>query len=141
MATAYRFGRVQVRPAEREVLVDGEPVALVGRAYDLLLALIDHRDRVVTKDELLDLVWPGVVVEEHNLHTQVSIVRKIIGRGAIATIAGRGYRFVAPVDPVFSDATNSIEHFSASLLSPTAAGGLSDCRSANHPLRCSRSPT
>jgi DNA-binding winged helix-turn-helix (wHTH) protein len=126
LATAYRFGRVQVRPAERQVLVDGEAVGLVGRAYDLLLALIDRRDRVVTKGELLDLVWPGVVVEEHNLHTQVSAVRRIIGRGAIATIAGRGYRFVAPADLVLSEATNSIESLSASLPSPPAAGGLRD---------------
>ena len=93
MAQSYRFGSVEVRPAERQVLVEGKPAALGARAFDLLLALIDHRDRVVGKNELLDLVWPGVVVEENNLQVQVSTLRKLLGDRAIATIPGRGYRF------------------------------------------------
>ena len=56
-------------------------------------ALIKHRDRVVTKDELLDMVWPGLVVEENNLQAQVSTLRKLLGPKAIATIPGRGYQF------------------------------------------------
>jgi len=72
-------------------------VAVPARAYDLLMALIDHRDRVVGKEELLNLVWPEVVVEEHNLHTQVSTLRKLIGVRAIATVPGRGYRFVGQI--------------------------------------------
>jgi len=93
-----RFGRIEIRPDQREVLVDSRPVAIAARAYDVLWALIQHRDRVVTKSELLDLVWPSVVVEEHNLHTQVSSLRKVIGAKAIATIPGRGYRYVAVAD-------------------------------------------
>jgi predicted ATPase/DNA-binding winged helix-turn-helix (wHTH) protein len=93
--TAHRFGRIEIRPAQRQVLVDGQVVAVAARAYDVLWALVEHRDRVITKNELLDLVWPGVVVEENNLHTQVSSLRKQIGAAAIATIPGRGYRFVA----------------------------------------------
>src|SRR5262245_36729394 len=89
-----RFGRIEVRPAQRQVLVDGQPAAITSRAYDLLWTLIQHRDRVITKSELLDLVWSGLVVEEHNLHTQVSLLRKVIGANTIATIPGRGYRFV-----------------------------------------------
>ena len=89
------------------MLVDGEPVAVAGRAYDLLLALIEHRDRVISKDELLGLVWPGVVVVESNLHAQVSAVRSMIGWEAIATIVGRGYRFVAPVELAWEDTTQS----------------------------------
>jgi non-specific serine/threonine protein kinase len=90
---SYRFGTIEVRPAERRVLVAGAPAALGARAFDLLLALIEHRDRVVTKDELLHLVWPGVVVEENNLQVQVSTLRKILGNHSIATLPGRGYRF------------------------------------------------
>jgi DNA-binding winged helix-turn-helix (wHTH) protein len=85
-----RFGRLELRPDQRQVRVDGRPVAMAARAYDVLWALVQHRDRVVTKNELLDWVWPGVIVEEHNLHTQVSSLRKIIGTAAIATIPGRG---------------------------------------------------
>ena len=59
----------------------------------MLQALIKHRDRVVTKDELLTLVWPGLVVEENNLQAQVSTLRKLLGPKAIATIPGRGYQF------------------------------------------------
>ena len=90
---SYRFGTVEVRPAERRVLVAGAPAALGARAFDLLVALIDNRDRVMTKDELLALVWPGVVVEENNLQVQVSTLRKILGNESIATLPGRGYRF------------------------------------------------
>jgi predicted ATPase/DNA-binding winged helix-turn-helix (wHTH) protein len=93
-----RFGQLEVRPDQRQVLVDGRPVDMAARAYDVLWVLVQHRDRVITKNELLDRVWPGVVVEEHNLHTQVSLLRKLIGAKAIATIPGRGYRFVAVAD-------------------------------------------
>jgi predicted ATPase/DNA-binding winged helix-turn-helix (wHTH) protein len=99
LPVALRFGPIEVRPDQRQVLIDGRPVAMAARAYDVLWALVEHRDRVITKDELLDRVWPGVVVEEHNLHTQVSLLRKVVGAKAIATVPGRGYRFVAVADP------------------------------------------
>jgi non-specific serine/threonine protein kinase len=98
MTTAYRFGTFEVRPAERRVLVEGRPATLGARAFDLLVALIAHRDRVVSKDELLELVWPGLVVEENNLQVQVSTLRKILGNQSIATLPGRGYRFTLPID-------------------------------------------
>lgn len=92
-ADQYRFDRIEVRPAQRKLLVDGQPATLGARAFDLLLVLIEHRDRVVSKNELLDLVWPGLVVEENNLQVQVSTLRKILGPKAISTVPGRGYRF------------------------------------------------
>ena len=82
-----------MRPAERQLLVDGQSAPVGSRAFDVLLALIERRDRVVTKDELLDLAWPGVVVEENNLHVQVSALRKHLGARAVVTIPGLGYRF------------------------------------------------
>jgi predicted ATPase len=78
-------------------------VALGARAFDLLLALIEHRARVVGKDELLSLVWPDVVVEEGNLAVQVSALRKLLGSDVISTIPGRGYRFTARVTDGPSD--------------------------------------
>ena len=93
MSQNHRFGNVEVRPAERALLIDGKLVDVGSRAFDLLEALIAQRDRVVPKDELLDIVWPGLVVEENNLQVQISALRKLLGPRAIATIPGRGYQF------------------------------------------------
>ena len=93
-----RFGAIEVRAAARQVFVDGQPGALGARAFDLLLALIERRERMVAKHELLDIVWPGLVVEENNLSVQVSALRKLLGPAAIATIPGRGYRFTAALE-------------------------------------------
>ena len=97
MNTAYRFGGFELNPATRQLLAEGLPVALGARALDVLLALIERRERLVTKEELLELVWPGLVVEENNLQVQISALRKILGPQSIATIPGRGYRFAAPL--------------------------------------------
>jgi predicted ATPase/DNA-binding winged helix-turn-helix (wHTH) protein len=90
---SLRFGNIEVRPGERQLLVDGEPAKLGARAFDVLLALIERRERTVSKNELLDLVWPGLVVEENNLQVHISALRKLLGPAMIATIPGRGYRF------------------------------------------------
>ena len=93
MTESYHFGRVEIRPAERQLWVDGALAKVGARAFDLLLALVERRDRVVGKNELLDLVWAGLVVEENNLQVHISALRKLLGPSAIATIPGRGYRF------------------------------------------------
>jgi predicted ATPase/DNA-binding winged helix-turn-helix (wHTH) protein len=93
MSEIVRYGRIEVRPVHRQLLVDGTLVKVGARAFDLLLALAERRDRVVSKNELLDLVWPGLVVEENNLQVHVSALRKLLGQTTIATIPGRGYRF------------------------------------------------
>jgi len=100
MQTAFTtsLGRFVLEPASRGLLVDGEPIKIGARAFDLLAVLIERRERVVSKDELMERVWPGVSVEESNLQVQVSALRKLLGADAIATLPGRGYQFVA-VDP------------------------------------------
>ena len=85
------MGRFTLLPAQGRVMLEGQPVRLSGRAVDLLHTLVAHRGEVVAKDELLRSVWPGLVVEENNLHVQVSALRKLLGPGAIVTVAGRGY--------------------------------------------------
>jgi len=97
VSPVYRFDQFEVRPAERRLLVAGVPAALGNRAFDVLMCLVEHRDRMVTKQELLEAGWPGLVVEENNLSVQVSALRKILGAGAIATVTGRGFRFAAKV--------------------------------------------
>lgn len=93
-----RFARFEILPAERVLRVDGMPTPVGARAFDLLLCLAQRRDRLVDKQELLDVVWPGVVVEEHNIATQIGTLRKLLGPQAIATVPGRGYRLTAVID-------------------------------------------
>ena len=93
MNGTYRFGRFELNPATREVLAEGQPMTIGAKALDVLVALVERKDRVVTKEELLDLAWPGLVVEENNLQVQVSALRKALGASSIATVPGRGYRF------------------------------------------------
>lgn len=94
----YRFGRFEVRPAQRELLIDGTPAVLGARAFDLLVAMLERRDRVVCQEELIEIVWPALVVEENNLRQQVSNLRKLIGSDAVVTVPGRGYRFAVPLE-------------------------------------------
>jgi len=98
-AASLRFGpslRFELQPTERRLLVDGQPAALGRRALDLLIVLAERPDHLFTKNELLDRVWPGLVVEEANLQMQISNLRKLLGSELIATVPGRGYRFTAP---------------------------------------------
>jgi adenylate cyclase len=96
---AATFGRFAILLAERRLLVDGAPVALGSRAFDLLAALVARRDRVVPKEELIETVWPGLVVEDNNLQVQISALRKVLGAQAIATVPGRGYQFTVAASP------------------------------------------
>ena len=101
------FGRFRFDTAARELSAldhdgTGVPVTIGSRALDLLSLLIDRRGRLVSKDEIMDAVWRGVIVEEANLTVQIAALRRILDRGrkadsCIRTVSGRGYRFVAPV--------------------------------------------
>ena len=112
---ALRFGHFELRSAQRQVLLHGVSAPMGARAFDVLLALVAHRGRIVSKLELLDTVWPDLVVEENNLQVQISSLRKLLGPGVIATIPGRGYQFtmapdepaVAPRPPVMTAPTGS----------------------------------
>ena len=78
---------------ERQLFCGGQQVALGARAFDVLCALALRPGQLVSKAELFDQVWPGMVVEENNLQVHVSTLRKLIGPDLIATVPGRGYRF------------------------------------------------
>ena len=96
----YRSGVIEIDAMQRSVLIDGAPAKIGARAFDVLLALVERRERVVPKRELMDLVWPKLEVEEGNLLVHMVALRKLLGPRAIATIPGRGYRFVMPVDVI-----------------------------------------
>jgi predicted ATPase len=89
------FGRFQVLPHRRELLADGRPVKLGGRAFDVLMALLEVPGAVVDKDVLMARVWPNLTVAENNLAAQIAALRKAFGseQGLIRTVAGRGYQF------------------------------------------------
>jgi predicted ATPase/DNA-binding winged helix-turn-helix (wHTH) protein/tetratricopeptide (TPR) repeat protein len=86
------FEMFELLPVERRLVVGSVPVAIGARAFDVLVALAERSGQLVSKQELLDLVWPGLVVEENNLQVQIMTLRKLLGPQAIATIPGRGYR-------------------------------------------------
>ncbi|MEK1940005.1 MAG: winged helix-turn-helix domain-containing protein [Pseudomonas sp.] len=94
-AAPIRFGHCEVIPGKRLLRVGGEAVAVHGRAFDLLLALLEADGQVLSKDKLMAAVWPGRIVEENTLEAQVSLLRKALGadRHAIRTVSGRGYQF------------------------------------------------
>lgn len=99
----YRFGGFTLVPTERLLLRAGKPVALTGRAFDLLVELVGNAGHLLSKDDLLARVWPGVVVEEVNLSVNISAVRKAMaldpaGAEWIETVPRQGYRFNGPVE-------------------------------------------
>jgi TolB-like protein/DNA-binding winged helix-turn-helix (wHTH) protein/Tfp pilus assembly protein PilF len=96
----YEFGPYRLEPATRRLLRDSTPVPLTPKALDTLLVLVERRDRVVDKAELMQLVWPGSFVEESNLSQTIFVLRKTLGEAAdgrpyIDTVPRRGYRFAA----------------------------------------------
>ena len=123
MQSRYRFAHFELLGTERRLLVDGHDAPLGARAFDLLVALVEQRDRTVGKDELIDLVWPGLVVEGNNLQVQISSLRKILGPRAISTIPGRGYRFALEVSDLTSSDTGADEAADrASIVYPSPPG-------------------
>ena len=97
--TALEFGRFRVLLRQRRLLADRVPVELGTRAFEILMVLIEADGTLVTKDELLSRVWPGIVVEQANLKVQIAALRSALGedRDLIRTDFGRGYRFTAAV--------------------------------------------
>src|SRR5258707_13372809 len=99
---SYAFGAFRLEAAEKVLYERGRPVPLTPKAAETLLALVARHGRLVTKEELLGIVWPDTFVEENNLAQNISLLRRVLGEGAggrpfIETIPKRGYRFVGPV--------------------------------------------
>jgi DNA-binding winged helix-turn-helix (wHTH) protein/tetratricopeptide (TPR) repeat protein len=99
----YRFGEFEVDSAKRLLLRGGRRVSLTPKAFDVLLYLVQRRDEVVDKDELMREVWRNSIVEETSLTRNISVLRKLLGEtpdehSYIMTVPGTGYRFVAAVE-------------------------------------------
>jgi predicted ATPase/DNA-binding winged helix-turn-helix (wHTH) protein len=99
--TAILFGAYRLVPSERALFNSEQPVRLTGRAFDLLLALVERPGEVLSKDELIARVWPQTCVEEGNLRVHIGALRKVLhddsGNLYVENVVGRGYSFVAPV--------------------------------------------
>jgi TolB-like protein len=122
---SVEFGRFRILPHRREVLADGRPIELGGRAFDVLMALIEANGAVVGKDALIGRAWPGRIVEEGNLRAQIKALRKALAdRDVIRTVAGRGYQFTAEVRSPGGRAQTPIEDEVTTAL-PAAASRLS----------------
>ena len=98
----YEFDEFRIDPAKRQLLREGELVPLYSKAFELLLLLVESNGRDLSKEEILETIWPGQILEESNLTVNISAVRKALGEKAahprfLVTIPGRGYRFVARV--------------------------------------------
>ena len=98
----YEFGEFRLDTANRVLLREGAPVPLTPRVFETLLYMVEHRDTILGKDQLMEAVWPDVVVEENNLTQNISTLRRVFGEKPgtarfIVTLPRRGYRFVADV--------------------------------------------
>jgi Tol biopolymer transport system component/DNA-binding winged helix-turn-helix (wHTH) protein len=118
----YTFGPFIVDPVKRTLCRQDRFVPITAKTFEVLVVLLQHRDRVVSKDELLSLVWPDTAVQENNLVRQISSLRRALGQRPdqhdyIVTIPGQGYRFVATVHGA-----------------PTAPDGLADHDGDGHTL-------
>src|SRR5262245_43136301 len=137
----FAFGSYIVDPVRRLVWYDGKLLPVTGKAFELLVFLLDHRDRVLEKDELLKAVWPGTFVQENNLVRHISTLRKALGQRAdqhdcILTVQSRGYQFVAQVtelDSLPSDLPTT-DGEQAGFIVPNGSGDLVTAAVTSEPL-------
>jgi adenylate cyclase len=93
--STLRFEQFDLDLRTRELRVGGEPASLGARAFDLLVALMESPSEVRSSRQLMERVWPGLVVEDNNLQQQIHSLRRVLGRDSIRTVPGRGYSLTA----------------------------------------------
>ena len=128
----YGFGTFRLDPARRILDSAGESVGIPPKALDALVFLVEHRDRVVKKEELIDVLWPDVAVQDSSLTQLIFVLRKALdrnteGREYIATASRHGYRFVAPVTVIAADgaqASNAVPRSRTARLAPALGVAL-----------------
>jgi non-specific serine/threonine protein kinase len=117
----YRSGECEIDLVQRELRIHGASVPIGGRAFDLLAALVEEANELVTRDQLSEHVWPGTTVKEGTIEFHISAIRKALGshRAIIKTVSGRGYRLVGTWARQQADQPRS-------LLPLPTAGGLTN---------------
>ncbi|MEQ9023202.1 MAG: transcriptional regulator, partial [Pseudomonadales bacterium] len=108
VTTDYQFGKFLVEPSQNQISTPGYLRKLEPRTMDVLVYLVEHRDRVVSSEELLEKLWPGRIVEESTIHRRINQLRKALEDSAaesryIKTVVKRGYQSVAELSVLNSD--------------------------------------
>src|SRR4051794_29705786 len=109
---AYEFGPFRLDANEHVLLRGDAAVHLTEKVFNILLLLVERGGHLVTKEELMEQVWPDIAVEENNLTVSVSALRKALGEKQeggqyIETVSKRGYRFIADVRALEDERVNS----------------------------------
>jgi DNA-binding winged helix-turn-helix (wHTH) protein/tetratricopeptide (TPR) repeat protein len=135
----YEFGPYRLDPSAPLLLRESTPVDLTLKALETLLYMVEHCGRVVTRQELMEAVWPNVEVEENNLSVNISLLRKILGGSEggqkyIETVPRRGYRFTAPVRDVPVESIGLIYTRSLTLTGESSDGYAEASRTSMCPL-------
>src|ERR1700728_2639424 len=125
--SAYEFGPFVLDTLQHALLKDGKPVPLTPKTYDSLLVLVQNSGRMLSKEELMRILWPDSFVEESTLTQQVSMIRRVLGDSAsdpryIVTVPGRGYRFI----PEVLRCEDNQERSSSNVLTAQVFGGTGD---------------
>lgn len=126
---SFAFGPFVLNPQQQLLVEDDTPVMLGGRAFDILTALVERPGVVISKSELIARAWPNLTVEEANLKVNIGVLRRALGEKAgslqyIATVIGRGYRFVAPVRTERSEPAREARSFAAQSNLPPALAAI-----------------
>jgi DNA-binding winged helix-turn-helix (wHTH) protein len=98
----YEFGPFRLEPNEHRLTREGRSISVTGKAFDTLRVLLERPGKLVSKQELMNAIWPDARVEENNLDRNISALRKALGKQPggkpyIETVPRAGYRFIAPV--------------------------------------------
>jgi TolB-like protein/Flp pilus assembly protein TadD len=125
----FRFGDFEINLARRELRRAGAVVHLEPQVFDLLVHLVQNRDRIVSKDELIDVIWHGRIVSEAALSSRISAARRALGdsgndQGLIRTMYKRGFRFVGELDAPSAPAAIAEPQMSASQTAVSGAPKL-----------------
>jgi len=123
---SYRIGESELDPLKFELRRAGSAIAVEPQVLGLLLYLVENRDRLITKDEIVDRIWKGRIVSDSAVTSRVKSARKALGddgreQRLIRTVHGKGYRFVGEVDRLAEVIVASPEPTPASELIPEAA--------------------
>src|SRR5580658_9083385 len=105
----YAYEQWEIDLGRRELRSRGIPVPLGGRAFEIVTVLVQSASELVTKDHMMERVWPGAVVGEGTLHVHISAVRKALGqdRAMLKTVSGRGYRLLGNWTPQQRETTTA----------------------------------
>lgn len=135
----YRFNKIEIDLNQFEIREQGKPIPVEPKVFDLIVYLIKHRARIVSRDELFEQVWDGREVSDTSLSNHIKTARKILGdsgdlQQVIKTVRSRGYHFIVEVTETSNTETEKEGVLTSSILNPTDDSGDSSLNSSNRSL-------